>query len=55
MIPFYNVETGDTVLTAYSVQVTTQDGHSHTGTTSACGGYITAPLIGLRIISEQKR
>lgn len=55
MIPFYNVETGDAVLTAYSVQITTQDSHSHTCTTSACGGYITAPLISLRIISEQKR
>lgn len=54
-IPFYNVETGNPILSPYSVQITTEDSHPHTGTTGASGGYITAPLIGLRIISRQER
>lgn len=53
--PFYNVETGNPILPPYSIQITTQDSHSHTGTTSAGGGHITAPLIGLWIISGQER
>lgn len=54
-IPFYNVETGNPILSPDSIQITTEDSHSYTGATSASGGHITAPLIGLRIISGQER
>lgn len=53
-IPFHNIETGDPILSSYSIQITTEDSHAHTGPASACRGHVTAPLIGLRIISGQE-
>lgn len=54
-LPFYDVETRNSILSPYGVQITAEDGHSHTGTASAGGGHIAAPLIGLWVISGQER
>lgn len=50
-IPFYNVETGDSVLSPNSVQITAEDGYAHTGTTGARRSHVAAPLVRLGIVS----
>lgn len=54
-IPFNNVQTGNPILSPNSVQITSKYSHSHTGATSASGGNVAAPLIGLGVISGQER
>lgn len=50
-VPFYDVETGNAVLSPDGVQVTAEDGHAHAGATRAGGRHVAAPLIGLRVVS----
>lgn len=55
LIPFHNVETGNPILSPYSVQIPAKDGHTHTGTACTCRGHIAAPLVGLWIVSAQEK
>lgn len=52
-VPFHNVETWDTILATHSIEVAPKNCYSNTGPAGACGGHITAPLIGFRIIPRK--